>query len=144
MNKKMTKSKGSKLSLSMMIAFNQSDSSYGWFNFLTGMTGMLCHPIWMIQMCWWHLCDNGDESDDSSNIVSSTFMSKHRSANIFSAYISDPLEYTLDTRGSLSLPPSVVPILSIEQVHTTKLGSPYSDCRKEEDHSLRNGCSLNQ
>ena len=56
---------------------------------------------------------------------------------IFAAYISDPLEYTLDTRGSLSLPPSVVPILSIEQVHTTKLGSPYSDCRKEEDHSLR-------
>ena len=106
----MTKS-GSKLSLSMMIAFNQSDSTFGWFNFLTGMTGL------------------GKRLRILLYSISLT--------NDYSAYISDPLEYTINTKWSLSLPPSVVPILSIEQVHTTKLGSPYSDCRKEEDHSLR-------
>ena len=30
---------------------------------------------------------------------------------------------------SINLPPGVVPIMSIKQVHTTKLGLPYSLCR---------------
>ena len=139
MNKKMTKTKGSKLSLSIMIAFNQSDSTYGWFNFLTGMTGLLCqHRILLLMLVTFLML--------MTAIIRSLTSHKSRQQKSLpkywiqlSAYISDPLEYTLDTRGSLSLPPSVVPILSIEQVHTTKLGAPYSDCRKEEDHSLSNG-----
>ena len=33
-----------------MIAFNQSDSTYGWFNFLTGMTGLLCEHLLTLLM----------------------------------------------------------------------------------------------
>ena len=32
--------------------------------------------------------------------------------------------------------PNEVPILTMRQIHTRKLGSPYSSCIKEEDHSL--------
>ena len=32
--------------------------------------------------------------------------------------------------------PNEVPILTMRQIHTKKLGSPYSSCIKEENHSL--------
>ena len=44
-------------------------------------------------------------------------------------YFTDPLEKTLEATQSINLPPDVVPIMSIKQVHTTKLGPPYSVCR---------------
>ena len=44
-------------------------------------------------------------------------------------YFTDPLEQTLEATQSINLPPDVVPIMSIKQVHTTKLGPPYSVCR---------------
>ena len=44
------------------------------------------------------------------------------------------MEGTIDSQSSLILPPSTVPILSIRQVHTIKLGEPYSECVRLGDH----------
>ena len=44
---------------------------------------------------------------------------------------SDPYENTLDPLYSLSLPPGSVPMISIIQTHSQKLGPPYSKCVKQ-------------
>ena len=46
-------------------------------------------------------------------------------------YYSDPYENTLDPLYSLSLPPGSVPMISIIQTHSQKLGPPYSKCVKQ-------------
>lgn len=72
-----------KISLSIVVGYNQTDTQFGWFHFLAGMT----------------------------------------------AYFSDPMENTQDSTYSINMPPKVVPILSVRQVHTQKLGHPYSHCQ---------------
>ena len=76
---------GRKAALSLVVGFNQTDASIGWFHFLSGLT----------------------------------------------LYYSDPYENTLDPLYSLSLPPGSVPMISIIQTHSQKLGPPYSKCVKQ-------------
>lgn len=80
-----------KISLSIVVGYNQTDTQFGWFHFLAGMT----------------------------------------------AYFSDPMENTQDSTYSINMPPKVVPILSVRQLHTLKLGPPYSNCQREGDHKLQ-------
>ena len=93
---------GQKISLSLVAAYNQSDSSIGWYHFLAGMTGTISlTPTHFEFLTPTHL-----------------------------AFFSDSMEKTLESTYSVNMPPETVPILSMQQVHTTKLGYPYSVCMK--------------
>ena len=96
-----------RLSLSIVAGYNQSDSDGGWFHFLTGMTAYISDPV-----------ENTLDPTYSVNVI----------------IIRDfPL---ITTNAEFKMVPNEVPILTMRQIHTKKLGAPYSSCVKEEDHSL--------